>query len=38
MEKEEDITVRELIERYPNRGFTVWRSDMCLLSFEKEDL
>ena len=38
MEKEEDITARELIERCPNRGFIVWRSDMSLLSCEKEDL
>lgn len=31
----EDITVRELLKRYPDRGYVVWSDDLWLLQCEK---
>ena len=31
----EDITVRELLKRYPDRGYVVWSDELWLLQCEK---
>ena len=31
IEQEKEITVRELLKKYPNRGYTVWSGDLWLL-------
>ena len=33
--EKEDITVRELLKRYPDRGYIVWSGDLWLLACAK---
>lgn len=33
--EKEDITVRELLKRYPDRGYIVWSGDLWLLNCAK---